>query len=134
MKILIETIPHAKQPYPTAGDWRRDADGALHVRVSEEIGDEYALLVAIHELLEAVLCENNGVSCAAVDNFDLKFEKQRPPGNLDEPGDHPDAPYREEHCVASGIERVMAGLLGVSWSDYEHKLDGLAAKYPQRHE
>ena len=38
MKIVIETIPHAQQRYPTCGDWYTD-DSGLHIKVSEEMGD-----------------------------------------------------------------------------------------------
>ena len=40
-------------------------------------------------------------------------------GNLDEPGDCPDAPYKRQHCVATGVERIMAAMLGVDWKAYE---------------
>jgi len=126
MRILIETIPHASQAYPTVGDWRRDSDGTLHIKVSEEIGDKFALLVALHELIEVTLCEERGVTCEQVDAFDKEFEAMRKEDDDSEPGDHPEAPYRREHFFATSIERLMAAEMGVDWQAY----DGAIMKLP----
>ena len=125
MKILIETIKHAQQPYPTVGYWRRDPNGTLRINVSEEIGDKYALLVAIHELIEVSLCEERGITLESVDKFDKAFEKSRKPGNDDEPGDSPLAPYRREHFFATNIERLMAAELGIDWKKYDDAVNAL---------
>jgi hypothetical protein len=60
-----------------------------------------------------------------VDAFDKAFEAARTPDNEDEPGDEPTAPYVKEHCIATGIERIMAAELDVSWKDYEAELSKL---------
>lgn len=125
MKIIIETVPHASHPYPTVGDWRRDSDGTLRIKVSEEIGDKFALLVALHELIEVTLCEDRGITCDQVDKFDTEYEKNRPEGDESEPGDSPDAPYRKEHFFASSIERLMAAELGVDWEKYDSEIMNL---------
>lgn len=122
MKIVIETIPHASQPYPTCGDWRRDEDGTLRIKVSEEIGDDSAILVALHELVEVVLCEKRGITAEAVDKFDKAYEKTRPEGDDSEPGDSPDAPYQMEHFFATNIERLMAQQMGVDWMDHDRRI------------
>jgi len=122
VKIIIETIPHASQPYPTVGDWRRDEDGTLHINVSEEIGGKYASLVALHELIEVLLCEDRGITCEEVDAFDKSFEAARDTGTEPEdaePGDSPFAPYRKEHFFATSLERLMAAELGVDWNVYD---------------
>ena len=128
MKIIIETISHKEQAYPTVGDWRRDADGTLRIRVSEEIGDKHALLVAVHELIEVALCEDRGITMQAVDDFDKAFEAARAPGNTDEPGDDPAAPYRKEHFFATSLERLFAAELGVDWMKYGEAVDALLPK------
>ena len=125
MKIIIETIPHKSQPYSTCGDWRRDADGTLHIKVSQEIGDKFALLVALHELIEVTLCEEHGISCMEVDAFDKAYERTRPENDDSEPGDHPEAPYRKEHFFATSVERLMATELGVDWFEYSDKINQL---------
>ena len=125
MRIIIETIPHSDQAYPTVGDWRRDADGTLRIRVSEEIGDKHALLVAVHELVEVALCEDRGITTQAVDDFDKAYEAARRPGNFDEPGDDPAAPYRKEHFFATNIERLVAAELNVDWQKYDEAINDL---------
>lgn len=125
MKIIIETIPHGSHRYPTVGDWYRDDAGRLHIKVSQEIGDEYALLVALHELIEVVLCEKRGITQESVDKFDIAYEKTRPDGDDSEPGDHADAPYRKEHFFATNIERLMSEQLGVDWAKYDAEINEL---------
>jgi hypothetical protein len=121
MKILIETIPHSEQPYPTCGDFREE-NGVLHIRVSKEIGEDSALLVALHELVEVTLCKKRGISTESVDAFDIAYEKTRPEGDDSEPGDSPDAPYRKEHFFATNIERLMAEQMGVDWAEHDERI------------
>lgn len=124
MKIIIETIPHKRQRYPTVGDWYTKK-GTLHIRVSKMSDWRYELLVALHELVEVQLCKNRGVTQKAVDAFDIAFEKRRKSGNEDEPGDDPKAPYRKEHFFATSVERLMAAELGVDWGKYDEEIISL---------
>jgi len=123
MRITIETIPHSKQRYKTVGDWRRlDFSDDLHITVSN-LGDwRMEVLVAIHELIEALLCRVDGVAEAEVDIFDFDWA---PHGNLEEPGDDVEAPYYEQHQRASGYERLLAADLEVSWVEYERAINAL---------
>jgi hypothetical protein len=79
----------------------------------------YEFLVIIHELVEYVLCWCVGIKPETVDKFDMEFK-----GN-GEPGDSPNAPYHKQHCIATGVERILAAFLGVSWRDYERKINSL---------
>lgn len=122
MKIIIETIPHNQQPYPTVGDWRKDEDGTVRIKVSDMGNDDYAFLVGIHEAIEQRLCEKRGITTEEVDAFDKKFETEREAGlhgDEDEAGDAPDAPYRKEHFFATNIEALISAELGVNWQEYE---------------
>lgn len=83
------------------------------------------MLVAVHELVEVVICKHMGVTQAEVDAFDKQFENNRTPDNDSEPGDDQNAPYCEEHCIATGIERILAAELGVPWKEYEEELNDL---------
>ena len=50
----------------------------------------YELLVALHELVEALLCKEAGVSQERVDALDEAYEAKRLPDDKDsEPGDDP---------------------------------------------
>lgn len=123
--IVIKTIPHHKQRYPTCGDWFYGDDKTLNIVVSQMHDSRYEFLVALHELVEVKLCEWTGITQKMVDDFDMEYEKNRPEGDESEPGDSPRAPYKFQHCVATGIERMVAALMGVDWADYEATINRL---------
>ena len=128
MKIVIETIPHDKQRYPTCGDWVVEEDGTRHIFVSDMGNDDYAFLVGLHEMIEQRLCEKRGIPQDAVDAFDKKYEADREAGlhdENDEPGDDPNAPYRREHFFATNIECLMCDQLGITFKDYENAVYAL---------
>lgn len=138
MKIVIETIPHDQHRYPTIGDWWRDPDGTLQIRVSEfpkhwsrgaVIAAKHEFLIALHELIEVTLCEDRGITEARVTTFDLQHTAPDDPW-VDDPGLCPDAPYHQEHVFAECIERLVAQQLGVNWQDYERACLALDGKTP----
>lgn len=114
-RIIIEAVPPDKmrlEAYHEAGcgDWFWDrTSGDLHIRVAAtDVWDEpEAWLVAIHELIEARLCFNDGVTEGAVDAFDAAFKGDG------EPGDDAAAPYRRQHRFACLIEHLIARELGI---------------------
>jgi hypothetical protein len=119
MKIIIESIPHGSQRYETSGDWWFDPDGTVHIKVSEMKCDQYTALVAVHELIEVLLCRERGISQEAVDAFDMAYTGE-------EPGDDPMAPYHREHDFASVIERALAHEMGVDWNAYNDAFEELS--------
>lgn len=125
MRIVIETVPHAHQRYPTVGDWYTEADGTWTIRVSQMNHWTAEFLVALHELVEMALCKQNGVEERAVDAFDTNWQAF---GNILEPGDDMSAPYHQEHQIACGFERMMAAELQLSWPWYEAMVDSLDDK------
>jgi hypothetical protein len=119
-KIVIEVIPHDKHRYSgTIGDYWRDPDGTIQIRVSDMSRNEYSLLIAIHEAVEVMLIEHRGIQETFIQTFDKLFEKDREEGNEDEPGDDPLAPYHQEHCIATAVERLMCAEFFQSWKKYE---------------
>lgn len=120
-RIQIEVINHKDHRYPTCGDWF-ERDGVLHIRVSKLSNWRYEFLIAVHELIEVMLCRHDGVTEKQVDRFDIAYEKRRKKGDDSEPGDSPRAPYVKHHCLATGFERILAALLGVKWAVYEREL------------
>lgn len=126
MKITIQTIPHSEQRYPTVGDWIWNADQTeLMIKVSELSDWRHVALVAVHELVEVILCKDAGITQEQVDRFDIDFESKREEGNNDEPGDDPKAPYQREHGFATAVERMMAAEMLVNWKEYEEALNSL---------
>jgi hypothetical protein len=101
LRIVIETIDHSKQRYPTVGDWQIDKAGNLHITVSRMSDQRYEFLVAAHEMIEAYLAMHAGMSPETVDRFDKAYEAKRKPGNDSEPCDDPRAPYHREHVFAT---------------------------------
>lgn len=126
MKITVETIPHHEQRYDTCGDWVLDNDKkAMIVHVSELGNWRYEFLVALHEMIEAMLCFDRGITAEEVDKFDQGYEEARDVDDTSEAGDDPLAPYRDEHFFATSLERLMASELGVDWLAYEDEINKL---------
>ena len=125
LPINIKVIPHSEQRYQTCGDWYYDTDKSLQIRVSRMEDERYEFLVALHELVEVKLCEWCGVTQKQVDDFDMEFEKNRAPDDNSEPGDSPRAPYKLQHCIATGVERIVAAAMNVDWASYESAINAL---------
>lgn len=124
MLFYVEAIPHKNQRYETCGDWQFLPNG-LHVSVSDT-GDRMSnMLVALHEIVEAILCEANGVSEKDVDRFDMEYEAKRTDSSLDEPGDEPSSPYHKQHKVADLVERMVALQAGVNWEEHNARVEAL---------
>jgi hypothetical protein len=118
MQYNIKVIPHEDQRYETVGDYFID-DGITYIRVSDMGNDDYAFLVILHEMIEQYLCLKRGIKEEDITSFDIEFESKRQEGNYDEPGDDIDAPYQNEHLIATGVEKILCGLLNIKWSDYD---------------
>lgn len=123
--IIISTINHNHQRYPTVGDWFVDERGDLHIKISRLDNPRYEELVAIHELCEALLCLARGIPQEAIDKFDMEYEANRVEGDISEPGNSPNAPYQAEHIFATVVERMLAATFGVDWKEYETTIDSL---------
>ncbi len=126
MDIVIRVIPEEQQRKEVSGaDWFWDADGNLQVRVSPMSDWRMETILAIHEVVEAIMCKHTGVTQQAVDVFDQKYyETHTDDCNA---GDDPAAPYKKEHTYATAIERILAGVLDVDWFTYDKEL---ATEYP----
>lgn len=129
MNIMISTMLHSQQRYPTVGDWDfrtpTNAEPELHVRVSYMGNEDFEFLVGLHELVEAYLCHKRGITDEQVTDFDIKYEATRPPGDTSEPGNYPEAPYHHEHVFATALERAVAREMGVDWDEYEQAVQDL---------
>ena len=127
MEIIVKTIPHKKQRYPTVGDWFFKKDGLI-IYVSDLGCWQYESAIAIHEIIEALLCKARGIKEKAVTDFDINFEKEREAGlhkDNEEPGFAPDAPYKKEHKFATKIEKYLINEFDLNWDEYDDKLGKL---------
>ena len=119
LDIKIRTIADQLQRYNTVGDYQTDEDGSELFSISDMGDARYEFLIAIHELVESMLCKERGITEAAIDAFDTAYEANRPEGDItSEAGDDPAAPYNKEHVFATKIEWMVAEELGVDWDVY----------------
>jgi hypothetical protein len=118
VNIEIRTIPHNFQRYDTAGDWYEERN-VKKIMVSDCRDKRYEYLLAIHELVEMALCDINEVAQEQVDAFDLGYKGEG------ESGDDPEAPYGDEHCIATSVERMLCAVMGVKWKEYDDFLESL---------
>jgi hypothetical protein len=130
--VIIRTISHKDQRYPTAGDWITKEEGGpedeVSILVSAVDDPRMEFLIAVHELVEWFLCKEHAIRSENVTNFDAWFEEHKnemAEHGLNEPGESLTAPYYHEHRFASVIERVIAHELNVDWREYERELDKL---------
>ena len=109
MKIIIEAKSEREMRYPTLGDWFEEG-GNLHIRAVgiDPLSHDEAFLIALHELIEAKLCQKRGITVDDVDAFDLAFKGDG------EPGDAWNCPYHTEHRQAMIVEHLVANFLGLS--------------------
>jgi len=124
MRITIQSVPHEWQRHDQCGDWIFDEQGTLYITVSELGDDRMNFLVALHEAVEAMLCQHLGIPETAVSAFDQAMIES-PNEYADDPGHDPKAPYHDPHVFAEIIERAVAQRLGVNWQEYEKKVDAL---------
>jgi len=152
LNIIIKAIPHKEQAYETVGDYAMLPNGVLDVVVSE-LGDaRMEFLVGIHEAIEAGLMHFAGIPLQSSTDFDVLYEAARPdaegwhdstavaaflaiagedaplPTVDSEPGDHPAAPYRKQHTLATAAERMLAAELGVDWHAYTEACEHAGSK------
>lgn len=124
MKIIVNTINHKRQKYPTSGNWFYKGK-TLCIEVSKLSDERYEQLIVVHELLEAILCKQAKIKESLVTKFDIKYEKNRKPGDKSEPGDDKKAPYYQEHQFSTSVERLLANWLKVNWEKYEQEVNSL---------
>lgn len=129
MEIRIKTLPNDKMRIPGGvGDYWYDNEGVLQVRVVD-MGNEFMeKSVAVHELIEEALTKRRGLSEPEIQAFDDYYDQRQKMGLVPkdtEPGHDPAAPYRNEHCFAESVEMAMFALAGVSWKEYEDKINSI---------
>lgn len=123
--IHIKTIPHHEQRYNTCGDYWIDDEGDIQIRVSGVGIPRFEELIAVHELVEMLLVLARSISLEAIDKFDKEYEAKRKAGDTSEPGDSPNAPYKNEHFFATTVERMLAREYEVNWNKYEEAINNL---------
>ena len=92
------------------------AEGKIWFTIKDTGVTGYNLILLIHALVEYILTQGRGIPLGLIDRFD----EDNP--ELEEPGDDVNAPYRNEHSVAVGIERILCAYMNIPWKVYEEAL------------
>jgi hypothetical protein len=125
---ILETQPARMIRADQAGDWYFDTHGII-TAVSAKLEDPRSeLCVALHELIEAWLCREKGITDEEVTMFDYMFERERAEGKhglTDEAGDDHRAPYHVQHRLATTLEIIAAAILGLPWEKHEANVNKL---------
>ncbi len=134
IRYVLEVISPDKQRYDTPGDWVPGKPARIVSSKMEK--EDYEFLILLHELIEYHLCKKKGITDEAVVEFDKKFEEDRKEGKhsaMEEPGNSPQAPYRDEHVFATKLERLMAKKLSVDWERYSEAVHGVPKEEGKKH-
>jgi hypothetical protein len=116
-RVIIEWVPYKNMRVPgQVGDWLTDKDGSDRYFVASELGFDSGLAVALHEIVEKHECDNDGVSCAVVDRWDVECKDEDPWLNKK-------APYHKQHMMADRFERFFCKLICLSWKQHEATQD-----------
>ena len=115
--ISISFIPHSSQRYDTCGDWILRNEKII-LRISKEMGFVSGLAVAVHELVEVVLCMFAGITQHQVDGWDLAHLED--PG---EPGEIKGCPYFKQHAAATIVERAVCLAFLMSWRTHNRNIE-----------
>ncbi len=118
MNIEGHPVPLSDIRAKNAGDWKT-AEHEIVVKMAQSLTDDEQLLVFVHELVEARLCQRTGVTDDQVTAWDEAHL------DAEEPGEISGAPYREAHARALEVERHLAEVLKVDWHAYEERLHAL---------
>lgn len=122
-EIRVRVKPAKTMRYATAGDYF-ERFGMWDFHIAELPNWRMEGLILIHELVEALLTKHAGISWIDIDEFDRFGEGK----DSDDPGAMPQAPYHFQHVLAESIERQMADMLEIGWSEYNAALDSLEYK------
>ena len=121
LEIWVKSIPAKNMRYATVRDWY-DSIAGTQIRVSD-MGDwKKEACVAVHEIVEQLVCRADGVTAEDVDEYDRAHSESG-----DEP-DIPGSPYRRAHWVAYLVEMQLAAALGLDWTAYGETLDAAYAE------
>jgi hypothetical protein len=120
--IIINFVPaEAGTRLGEIGDWFFSEDGNLHINVTDLNDWRYNVLFARHELDEAILCKQNGISTQEVDQDQVtRISEEDDPDSL---SGYPDSPIQIQHNDALAFEWLFSRLLGVDWDDYSLAVD-----------
>lgn len=129
-KIVFKPVTELR--FATLGDWYQDDSGFFTIEVAEMSNWKYEFLILLHELTEWAICQAEGISTRACDNFDEAWEESIDKGLVSiekEAGFDRSCPYRKGHIWGARMERLFCWLLGASWKDYTRSCNEALDEY-----
>lgn len=131
IKITLDTDSVEKHRYKSIDDWSDPIKEGEKTHFRAVVGDmgnmDYDFLVLIHALVEQYLCFRHGIKDKEVSDFDKQHIEHENPGDLE------DAPYHNEHSVATDVEALVSVALNVNWLEYEKTIEKTLKKYDKAH-
>jgi hypothetical protein len=116
MKHLTITFKD-KLRYDTLDDYGVDVGtNRLWFDIRDTGVEGYNIILLIHALVEYILTQSRGIPVTLIDSFDERHT------DSEEPGDEVNSPYRNEHNMAVGIERILCAYMNIPWKVYEEAL------------
>ena len=112
MKIAIITIDPSENRYGTVGDWLWANENNLLVTTTRCGNKDTEFLVGAHEMIEAYLCQRDGIDEEVVSNWDIAHP------DAEEPAEVEGSPYMDQHSIATQIELKMCAGLGMDWNNH----------------
>ena len=123
--ITVKFLDYKDMRYPTVGDYEMVEGDILEFRIAKSGNSIYDRIVLIHEMGEQLMSEFKGVTNEQIDEFDFAYEKNRPEGNMDEPGDDPNCPVQIEHSIMTAVERILCACMNIPWKTYNDAIDNI---------
>ena len=115
--IRIEFVGQKDQNYDTVGDYG-ETESEIWFKITRFNNPNYSWAILLHELAEKRLKDQDGVTDAEVDAWDLGDGK-----DLDDPGLDPKACYHKYHMMADALERTFIVMSGEDWIPYEQAIE-----------
>jgi hypothetical protein len=121
MKIEIQvTDPELARRSGSPGDWSYNPQGnKLVIRVARMRDRRSEVATIVHELVEALLCEHNGISDTVVSSWNRDFMN-----HLDaaDPADPEEAPHHRQHLIAQEIESQVLHAMQLDPADHDRNV------------
>jgi hypothetical protein len=118
-RIRVDFVEQSIQRYPTVGDYV-ECNAFVNFRITDMHNPIYSAAILLHELVEKILNDRDGIPDSDVDAWDFGEG-----ADLPDPGLDPRAPYHRNHMIADAIERSFIALAGEDWVRYEEAIDKL---------
>ena len=96
MRFEAKSVDPSLMRYVTTGDWEIVGDLVSITVADYGMRDNNAFLVALHELVESFVCNNDGIK-----------EKQV-------------SDESTQHMIALDVERIVCNAIGIDWDEHKN--------------